>query len=211
MPDAITVNGIPFDIYTDFRIWIQAGYMIQNLSVAKDQNEAFKEICDLVVKEYPKEYIYADDFLSALLQFYSGFPEAENDARKKEKQKNKEHPKPAYFDFIFDAKFIYCSFLSFYHIRLQEIEYMHWWEFLVLFEGLMMSDSTSMNYVVGMRQTKITSDMPKSEKKRIQKGQKTFALPKKENEQTMENNLVNSLMNLSKRKREERNVKKSND
>ena len=211
MPDAIVVNGIPFDIYTDFRIWLRAGYMIQSLSTTKDQNEVFKEICDLVVKEYPKEYIYADDFLSALLQFYAGFPEAENENRRKEKEKNKAHPKPATFDFVFDSRYIYCSFLSFYHIRLQEIEYMHWWEFLVLFEGLMMSDATSMNYIVGARQTEIKSSMPKEEKKRIQKMKKVYALPKNENEQKMENNLVNSLMNMSKKKRGERNGKEGND
>ncbi|MBP5782778.1 MAG: hypothetical protein J6W04_04480 [Bacteroidales bacterium] len=200
MPTAISVNGIPFDIYTDFRTWIQAGYLIQKIAIAKNQMEIFEELCDLVVKEYPKNYLYADDFLSALIQFYSGFPKEENDSARKKKEKSKENPKPPSYDFVYDAHFIYCSFASFYNIRLQEVEYMHWWEFLVLFEGLMMSENTSVNFVVGTRQTKIKNSMPKEEKQRIQKLQKEFALPDTEVNKTVKNNLTNKLASMGKPK-----------
>ena len=213
MPDAIVVNGIPYNVYTDFRTWMKVGVLLDGFSVAKDRESLFYEICDLVVKEYPKKDIDANDFLESIVAFYSGYPKAENDTVKRRREQNKKSPKPPSFDFVYDASYIYCSFASFYHIRLWEIEYMHWWEFLVLFEGLMMSEATSVNYVVGARQAKIRSNMPKEEKKRIEKMQKEFALPKSEKEQTMESNLVNSLKSLSRRGKDkgEPNGKESDD
>ena len=201
MPDAISVNGVPFEIYTDFRTWIEAGYIIQRIGVSKDQNADFEKLCDLVVKEYPKNYLYADDFLQAIIQFYSGFPKAENETQRKKKQKHKENPKPPSFDFAYDANYIYCSFLSFYGINLQATEYMHWWEFLVLFEGLMMSENTSVNFVVGVRQTKIKPSTPKEEKKRIQTLQKDFALPESENSQLAKDNMNSILSKMGNPKK----------
>lgn len=192
---------------------MKVGVLLDGFSVAKDRESLFYEICDLVVKEYPKKDIDANDFLESIVAFYSGYPKAENDTVKRRREQNKKSPKPPSFDFVYDASYIYCSFASFYHIRLWEIEYMHWWEFLVLFEGLMMSEATSVNYVVGARQAKIRSNMPKEEKKRIEKMQKEFALPKSEKEQTMESNLVNSLKSLSRRGKDkgEPNGKESDD
>ena len=83
---------------------------------------------------------------------------------------------------------------------------MHWWEFLVLFEGLMMSDTTSVNYVVGARQAKTTAKMPKEERQRIQKMQKDFALPKSEKEQKIQNNLNDALDRLSKNARKKKQI-----
>lgn len=204
MPDVISVNGVPFEIFTDFRTWIEAGYIIEEIPHSKDQNAEFEKLCKLVVKEYPKNYLYADDFLQALIQFYSGFPKAENETQKAKKKRQRENPKPPSFDFVFDANYIYCSFLSFYGINLQATEYMHWWEFLVLFEGLMMSENTSVNFVVGTRQTKIKPSMPKEEKKRIQSLQKDFALPESEKTQEAKNNLTNILNNMRKRGKEKK-------
>ena len=206
MPDTIVVDGIPYDVYTDFRTWMKAGYLLEEFSVAtdEDQTKIFLELYDLVVKENPKGDILADDFLDSVAQFYSGYPKVDNDASKKRKERDKEHPKPPSFDFVYDSAYIYCSFASFYHIRLWEIEYMHWWEFLTLFEGLMMSDTTSVNFVVGARQAKTTGKMPKEERNRVQKLQKDFALPKSEKQQKQEDNLKNALVNLSRKSRDKR-------
>ncbi len=205
MPDTIIVNGIPYDIYTDFRTWLKAGYLLDEFPTAieEDRTKIFLEIYELVVKENPKGNILAEDFLDSIVQFYAGYPKVENDATKKRKEREREHPKPPNFDFVYDSAYIYCSFAAFYHIRLWEIEYMHWWEFLTLFEGLMMSDTTSVNFVVGARQAKTTGKMPKEERNRIQKLQKDFALPKSEKVQKQEDNLKNALMNLGRKNKEQ--------
>lgn len=208
MPDTLLVNGVPFEIYTDFRVWIEAGYLIQEISISKDQNKVFEELCNLVVKEYPKGYLYADDFLQALVQFYGGFPKVKNETQRKKEEKEKDRRTPPSYDFAYDANYIYCSFLSFYGINLQATEYMHWWEFLVLFEGLMMSEDTSVNFVVGTRQTKIKPTMPKEEKSRIQKLQKELALPESEKDITTKDNLSANLSSMYKKGKQN---EKSND
>lgn len=192
MPTAVSVNGIEFELNTDFRVWLQVGELLEEMNTAEDKNAVFFDICEITVKEYPeKGYVLGDELLEGLCQFYKGFPGVEDKSKKKKTTKKD-------FDFKYDAGFIYCSFASFYKIRLQTIKYMHWWEFLTLFEGLMMSDQTSVNFVVGTRQQEIKSKMPKEEKERIQKLKKQFALPKSENDRQAENNLTNWLMSVGK-------------
>ena len=176
MPEAIKVNGILFELKTDFRVWLKVGRLLSKMRSVKDEeaNALFFEICEVAIRKYPeKGYVIGDELLTGLFDFYKGFPKEENDSVEKEKDKKK----PPSFDFSYDASYIYCSFASFYGIRLQTVKYMHWWEFLTLFEGMMMSDQTSVNFVVGTRQQKIKPNMPKEEKARIQKLQKQFALP----------------------------------
>ena len=194
MPEAITVNGIPFSLNTDYRVWLKAGRLFDKLNTAEDQNPIFLEICELTVKKYPEEgYVMGEDLIFGLLEFYKGFPKEDNDYSRTEKEKSKERKKPPSFDFFYDAEYIYCSFVSFYGIRLQQVEHMHWWEFLTLFEGLMMSDQTSVNFVVGARQQKVSAKMPREEKSRIEKLKKQFALPEAENVREAKSNLTNIL------------------
>ena len=192
MPDTIFVDGVPFEIYTDYRTWIKVGYLLDELSMLSDsqeQYEKFAEICNLAIKKFPEQNIFSDAVIQALANFYAGFPHETNAVTEKQKENQKEKPKKPSFDFVYDAGYIYCSFMSFYHIDLYDVDYMHWWKFLTLFEGLMMSDQTSVNFVVGTRQQKINPKMSKEEKSRIQKLQKEFALPESEKTKQVRNKL----------------------
>lgn len=218
MPFAITVDGIEFILRTDFRLWIKAGYIIQNISkvgeyiekYAKEKNEErlnakleekYKlscELCDLVIEKYPEgnDFTLLDNLVYGLLQFYKGFPQPPKTEAQKKKEENKakrEKDKPSTFDFSFDARYVYGSFASYYGIRLQTIEYMHWWEFLELFNELLMSDQTSVNFVVGTRQQTIKSSMPKAEKERIKKLKEQFELPSDEDTVKAENKTLDFL------------------
>ena len=204
MPEAITVNGIIFELNTDFRIWLKIGRLFRKIENAKGEtaNDLFLEICDLAVYKYPEQgYVLGDELIFGLMDFYKGFPDAENEHARKKKESANAQKKPPSFDFEFDSKYIYCSFVSFYGIRLQEVEYMHWWEFLTLFEGLMMSDQTSVNFVVGARQQEIKGKMPKEEKERIKRLKEQFALPEDEKTQQAHTNLSNI---LAKKNQEEK-------
>ena len=198
MPTAITVNGVLFELNTDYRTWLKVGVLMDKLNVAENANAVFFEICELAIRKYPENgYVIGDELLAGLLEFYKGFPSVDNEKNEKSKENSKK--KEATFDFQYDAEYIYCSFASFYGIRLQTVKQMHWWEFLTLFRGLMMSDQTSVNFVVGTRQQKITPKMPKEEKARLQKLKLQFALPKDENTRQAEKNMANMLMNIGKK------------
>lgn len=198
MPDAILVDGVEYQLYTDFRTWLKAGHLLSKLN-SKNGEEILFDVCDLVVFKYPEEgYVLGDSFIQGVLDFYKGFPKTDNEAAEINKEKEKQNPKPPDFDFYFDIEYIYCSFASFYGIRLETLEFMHWWEFLVLFEGLMMSDQTSMNFVVGTRQRKISAKMPKEEKALLEKQKRQFALPQDENTKEAKNNLNQFLSKKNK-------------
>ena len=72
MPEAIMVNGILFELYTDFRTWLKAGKLLNKLKNAKeeDQNTIFVDICDLTIRKYPeKGYVIGDELIYGLMDF----------------------------------------------------------------------------------------------------------------------------------------------
>lgn len=199
LKDTIRINGAEVKVRTDFRLWLWFAKCLEEYGDELDF-EKFSEICDRIIIEYPEngEYIYAEDLLLGLYEFYKGIPQSEEYAEDDVKKPSKKQD----FDFYFDADYIYCSFASFYGIRLLTIEYMHWWEFLTLFRGLLLSDQTSMNLVVTTRQTNM-SKVPKYDKQRMQKLKKQFALPKKAKDRKAEKNLAAMIDGLGKAKKEE--------
>lgn len=191
LPNVIRVNGIEISVHTDFRIWLRAGQIIRD-SENRDTQEVIESLADLILVDFSDLYeIHPDDFISAITAFYSGFPRMVGTGSKKETKSKKPD-----FDFIADAEFIYSSFALCYHIRLSEIE-MHWWEFLILFDGLMFAENNAISLVVGTRQTDLR-DVPKSDKKRIRKLKKEFELPKDKAEIAMQKALAKNLAMVGK-------------
>ena len=191
LPNVIRVNGIEISVHTDFRKWLRAGQIIRD-SENKDTQEVIEELSELILVN-PDDLclLHPDDFISAITAFYSGFPRMVGTGSKKEAKNRKPD-----FDFAADAEFIYSSFALCYHVRLSEIE-MHWWEFLILFDGLMFAENNAISLVVGTRQTDL-KDVPKADKKRIRKLKKEFELPKDESEITMQKTLANNLAMVGK-------------
>lgn len=77
------------------------------------------------------------------------------------------------FDFEQDANLIYAAFYATYGISLTTVDYLHWWEFMALFEGL--PESTLIKRVIYWRTADLTS-LPKEERRRVQKMRRLFAL-----------------------------------
>ncbi len=67
----------------------------------------------------------------------------------------------------------------------------------------MMSDQTSVNFVVGARQQKLTPKMSKAEKERIRRLKEEFALPEDEMTQKAAANHAGSLMKMGKKEKPE--------
>lgn len=77
------------------------------------------------------------------------------------------------YDFNQDAGMMLASFREAYGINLSDGEFMHWWEFLALLEGL--PGDTSMARAAYYR-TVDTNGMSKSEKEHVNKMKKVFAI-----------------------------------
>ncbi len=130
-PEEIKVNGEYYPIVTDFREWIRFTELVEDDSVP------WRMKCGLLLQWYldkvPEDIeaaIYAlGDFLMCK-RMYQDDPEDEEEGQQK-------RGKPV-FSFSEDAGCIYAAFREAYGIDLQQIDYMHWWEFRSLFDWLPM-------------------------------------------------------------------------
>ena len=195
LPEYISINDVVFGIRTDFRIWLQVGQIVQEAGSGVTE-EMLRKLYDLTVPEdeRPGGYILAPDFLDALTRFYAG-PEEESRPDPDEPEPAKPKASKTY-DFRLDAGYIYQSFAELYHIRLTEV-HMHWWEFLALFDGLMLSEDNSLSFVMGIRQKKI-SDVPAGQRGSYIRMKKRFSLPKTEAQQEAENAVWSKLESMWK-------------
>ena len=82
------------------------------------------------------------------------------------------------FSFSEDAGCIYAAFREAYGIDLQQIDYMHWWEFRSLFDWL--PDGTEIKQRIMYRSIDPGTIRDKDERKRIKKIQRAVALKKKQ-------------------------------
>jgi hypothetical protein len=152
-------EGIP--ISADFRNMIQVDLILHE----DDANETEKTIAALyqLYPEIPPDIYKA---VEGLAWFYS------RGAAAGEGKDAKKTPKKA-FSFAQDANLIYAAFYATYSISLNTVDFLHWWEFMALFEGL--PETTLIHRVTYWRTADLTG-MTKAERKHILKMRNLFAL-----------------------------------
>lgn len=179
-PETIKVAGRNYRIVTDFREWIKLSELLRC-------TERFTiQIRDMILEWYVDpppsdtgEAIYAlTEFLTADEIHLEGFQEdpeenLEDDANVRAKR---EHSKEEVYSFREDAICIYSAFRSVYGIDIESVPYMHWWKFLVLFEGL--PANTEIKERIYYRSIDLNKVEDKEERKRIKKIKKKIALKK---------------------------------
>ena len=97
---------------------------------------------------------------------------------KKTSHKNKKinnGKKDYIYSYEYDAEYIYSAFMQQYNIDLTEIEYLHWWKFRALFEGL--NKDTKIVEIMGYRAMDLSKIKDKKEKKFYKKMKELYALP----------------------------------
>ena len=117
LPNVVEIHGIPYSIYTDFRLWmrfeIEVGKLKQGQSIDvsylfKNRMPSHCDLTDLFVFSKPVS----------------------------ELPRQKGHSNDIALDFEIDSDYIYSAFMSQYGIDLTEIEELHWHKFLALLKGL---------------------------------------------------------------------------
>lgn len=187
MPEYISAGDACWRVRTDFRIWLRVGQIFsdsEEVTSLEEQKALIEKLCGLILPEGEKIHgkIIFPEFIRAVSIFYAG-PQPDDPAEPDRPEAARPASKKQY-DFVFDAGLIYQSFASFYHVRLAEAE-MHWWEFLTLFNGLMLNEGNSMNTVAGIRNRSV-SNVPKQQQAAIMKAKKQFALPKSDRQKAAE-------------------------
>ncbi len=152
----LLLGGLPdeyegHEISTDFRNAINISLIMEDKDLSDDMR-----IYMALEQLYP---IMPDDIdvaIKGMMWFYSRGGEGKGEGKR-------EAPS---FSFNVDADKIFAAFYATYGISLSTIEYLHWWEFLALFESL--PDETLIRRVMYWR-TADVSKMHKDERARILK------------------------------------------
>lgn len=164
-------------INTDFRISILFELLMQDNTVSK------KEKIIQALQLYYPDFLgikNLDKAIEDMLWFYRCGKELANSTSKSQlTNKNKQ-----IYSYEFDDDKIYSAFMQQYKMDLQDIQYLHWWKFKALFNGL--AENTQFVKIMGYRAVDISKIKNKKEKKRYKELQRLYALPDMRTEEEKE-------------------------
>lgn len=131
LPNVIMINGSPFSIYTDFRLWMRFEIEVGKLKRGQVMDTS---------------YLFKND-----MPAYCNIPELFSFSRPYNPLPRQigHQPDALALDYELDGELIYSAFLGQYGIDLVEVEELHWHKFLALLKGL--NDSTKLREVMGYR------------------------------------------------------------
>lgn len=167
-PETVLIEGKEVSIVTDFREYVRLIDMLKSEELASYEKAYF-------LLQYFKEPI--EDFEKSV-DALSGFIEMKdlhNPLNGPAEDGTDEEPKKDVYSFAIDYPFIFSGFLHDYGINIKTIQYMHWWEFRMLFSGL--SESTEIKQRIMYRGMDLSQIKDKDERRRIEKIQRSIRLP----------------------------------
>ena len=112
-----------------------------------------------------------NEAIEGMLWFYQCGKELAN-SNEKNKNNNKYNQ---IYSYEFDNKYIYSAFMEQYKIDLQEIEYMHWWKFRALFDGL--NEDAEIVKIMGYRSVNLSQIKDIEKRNYYKKMKRLYALP----------------------------------
>jgi len=156
------------DINSDFRVSIQ----FENLLLDKKLDKVEKTIKSLELY-YPKldKITNIEQAVEDMIYFYQCGKKELANSNKKQKDKQEKR----IYNYEFDWNYIATSFWDQYRIDLWEIEYLHWWKFKALLEGL--SDNTKFSKIMEYRAVDLAKIKDNELKKFYKSMKKVYELP----------------------------------
>ena len=88
------------------------------------------------------------------------------------------------YSYVFDNELIYSAFKDQYNVDLQDVDYLHWWKFKAMFEGL--KPDNKIVEVMGYIATDLNTIKDKEMKKFYKKMKKLYVLPDMRTEEEKE-------------------------
>lgn len=164
-PKSVQIFGVDLTVDPDFRV-------LMRISKLADDDEVPEQLKVIAMLKWfyvdDVSRFYTDDLLKALYEFIFG--ETENEDSEEDTDEKQ------VLDFEFDAEEMYASFLAEYGIDLVEIEYLHFYKFLILLRGL--SADSVLKKKIEFRNMD-TKDIQKMKNPEIAKAHKDVQIPKK--------------------------------
>lgn len=169
LPQTVTIDNKEFPISTNFRTFILFEMLLSDNSLS--DRRKMEEMINLFFVEETPERI-TEEVINSIIDFYRC---GKQETRKQKAVRRTVKNKKKVYDFECDDAYIYAAFVSAYNIDLNEIDYLHWWKFKALFNGLP-SDCEFVK-IMGYRATDTTAIKDNKERNRILKLQALYALP----------------------------------
>ena len=183
----LLVDKLPTDyeglkINTNFRSFILFELLMQDNELNKEQKILLS--LKLFYEETPQDLKKG---IEGILWFYR----CGEEIKENKTNDNKVNNKKQIYSYEYDAKFIYSAFLDQYRIDLNEIEYLHWFKFKALFEGL--KGDNKICEIMSYRAIDLSKIKDKDEKKKYKQLQRQWALPDNRTIEEKEQDFANSL------------------
>ena len=175
LPDCINVNGVPYKVITDFREWIRFSDMIAS-DIPADLKAEF--LMEMFLEDAPKMYSKQDmdAVVDGIVQFLTmselNFPVLEENKPDQNGQKKK----AIYYEY--DAPCIISAFWQDYGIDLLDIEYMHWWKFKMLLDGI--AENRQIKERIYYRTVDVRQIKDRKEVSRIMRIRRRITIPEQE-------------------------------
>lgn len=181
LPETLEVDGKEYPIITDFREWLRFSDMLKS-----DIPSQFKLefLSDMFLEDVPDLYTEEDieivmDAITAFLSLSAlEFPKQEKESEEEFENADFEEEsvrKAIYYEQ--DAPYIISAFRREYQIDLLSVEYLHWWEFRMLLDGL--SEDSQIKKRIYWRTCDV-SKMDKNERMKILRIRRSITIPEEE-------------------------------
>lgn len=170
-PTAVCVDGREIPIITDFREIVKLIDMLKTEDM--DPREKMYFLLQYF-QEQPEDFEKAVEALTDFVTMKEFYDQSTEEYEPEEESED-ESPRKDVYSFSIDYPFIFSAFLQDYRINIRTIQYMHWWEFRMLFSGL--SEGTEIKQRIMYRSTDLSKIKDKEERKRIAKIQQSIRLP----------------------------------
>lgn len=174
-PCSIWIEGEAIPILTDFRSYIK----LMDVFRAKDLTDRDRAefICSFFLK-IPSNMNMAIESLLEFISMDTLKPPVSTEVLEDVDANLEEEPVKMVYSFEFDYPYILAGFRQCYQIDLRTVEYMHWWEFRCLFQGLPVD--TEIKQRIHYRGLELSEIKDKEERKRVQRIQNEIRLPGEE-------------------------------
>ena len=165
-PANIKVRDQEYEIITDFREWIRFCDMVKS-SIPIGLKASY------TLDMFKGEVMFSGEL--PLNDVWDSFVRFLNMQRNDIESGDDKRDHRVLFSYEYDGPYILAAFMHDYGIDLTEIDYMHWWKFRMLFDGL--SEKNEIKQRIHYRGIDLSSIKDKEERKRIRRIQNSIRLP----------------------------------
>lgn len=172
LPESVNISGKEYEIITDFREWIRFINMINDKEIPPNLKVMF------TLSMFPGGLSLSEVELQDLLKSFSLFLACKTEDDDTAADGDDDNPpprKPQILSYSVDAPYIIAGFMQDYGIDLLTVDYMHWWKFRALLDGL--RDDTEIKRRMYYRSIDTSKIKNKEERKRIRRIQAEIRLP----------------------------------